>query len=93
MAGFTNTLIDGWAFSDYSVGERRYKRYLEIKDLNWIEITGKRVLYTKHEYVGRILNPEITAEEILIICDKGNTCFGGYVERSKGSFRAEVYTD
>jgi hypothetical protein len=91
--------IDGWAFTDHSIGERRRRRYEEIKDCpKTIKILGSSVGYASTVYVGEVYNEELSDEDILILCDKGNTCFGGVVSRGKDSqgrvtFKAKVYTD
>ena len=91
--------INGWAFTDHSIGERRRKRYEEIKDCpKTIKILSSYVGYASRKYVGEVYNEDLSDEDILILCDKGNTCFGGVVSRGKDSqgrvtFEAKVYTD
>lgn len=99
MSNMSESYINGWAFTDHSIGERRRKRYEELKDCpKTIKILSSSVGYTSRTYVGEVYNEDLSDEDILILCDKGNTCFGGVVWRSKDSqgrvtFEAKVYTD
>lgn len=74
--------------------DRRRKRYEELCKLNVISIDRAIVGYAHKSYLGKFTDFNLTALDILIFCDRGNTCFGGVVHKSEdGTFRAEVYTD
>ena len=88
--------IDGWAFKE-NEEKLRNKRYEQYKQLNrdYIEIESAKIGYMQNTYYGKIKNKELTPLDILLICDDGNTCFGGEVsvDSDKSKFTAVVYTD
>lgn len=87
--------IKGWAFKENQdeLAKERFGRYQEIKDDPGITVESVRSAYAETLYNGTIENPERTALDILLICDRGNTCFGGAVAIEKGRFSATVFTD
>lgn len=86
--------IDGWAFKENET-ELRNKRYARFKELNRDDITIESVNsgYAQKTYRGKVNNKELSDLDILLICDSGNTCFGGTVSKGNGNFVATVYTD
>lgn len=92
-------VVEGWAYGNPEIREYRKKRYEEIKDSKMIEIVDSVSRYSKKIYTGNILCTKATDEDILLLCDRGNTCFGGKVNRmrnlvtGKPTFEATVYTD
>lgn len=90
------TYIDGWAFkkNEKELSEERRQRYEQIKHLRNEMIRSVSPQYGRTIYKG-ILKPEwkLSDLDILLVCDRGNTCFGGTVERTTDSFKAEVYVD
>ena len=65
-----------WAFSDNELEKRdiNYKIYQEIKDKAKIELTNIGRGFHKYRAVN---NPEnLTDDELALIADSGNLCFG-----------------
>ena len=86
--------IEDWAFKEN--GEKlRDKRFDRYKQLNKgdIEIETVSPGYAHTDYKGKIKNKELSELDILLLCDDGNTCFGGEVSISGDYFKATVYTD
>lgn len=87
--------IKGWVGErDYQeIQEQRYNRYKELKDKKAISIESVRTGYAQKTYTGAVNDPNISELDVLILCDDGNTCFGGRVTMSAKRFTATVYTD
>ncbi|EOU1827903.1 hypothetical protein C0L77_000610 [Clostridium perfringens] len=86
--------ISGWAFAK-NADELRDERYNRFKELNKkdIKIESVSITYARKTYKGTLLNKNLSDLDILLLCDDGNTCFGGYVSQDKDKFVAAVYTD
>ncbi|MGU9239984.1 hypothetical protein ACV3Z1_14710 [Clostridium perfringens] len=86
--------ISGWAFAK-NADELRDERYNRFKELNKkdIKIESVSTTYARKTYKGTLLNKNLSDLDILLLCDDGNTCFGGYVSQVKDKFVAAVYTD
>jgi len=85
--------IEGWAFGDEDLKISRSSRYKEIKDKGLVTIESTSNHYARNTFKGTY-NPLASPEDILIVCDRGNTCFGGTVTLLEGNrFNATVYTD
>ena len=90
------TAISGWAYTRTQDEEakRRSDRYSEIKHLRPQMALKPNPSYARTYYTGTI--PEgvtLSDLDLLILCDSGNTCFGGSVDRYGKEFKACVYTD
>lgn len=87
--------IRGWAFTEHeeSLRDERYKRFKQLNKKEDIKIDSISTIYSKKTYKGTILNKNLSELDILILCDNGNTCFGGYVNKNGNRFEAVVYTD
>lgn len=88
--------IPGWAFTpnEKEEGERRVARYKEIQHLRKKMHLRVSPAYGMTHYTGEVPEGESLSDlDILLICDSGNTCFGGSVTRSSKGFRATVFTD
>lgn len=87
--------IKGWVGEKnyQEIQEQRHNRYKELEDKKAISIESVKVGYAQKTYTGTINDPNISDLDILIICDEGNTCFGGRVSSGNGRFIATVYTD
>ncbi|MDQ7790051.1 MAG: hypothetical protein RDU41_08365, partial [Clostridia bacterium] len=86
--------IKGYAFTanELETRDERRKRYEQLnKDSIRIQSTTPRFAHTV--YTGELLDKDLTELDILLLCDRGNTCFGGVVERDGTRFVATVYTD
>ena len=86
--------IEGWAFRENAdeISTERIKRFKEIKDLKIVSNVSPGYNHTK--YYGNIGSNDLSHLDILLICDRGNTCFGGFVQMlDNGYFEATVYTD
>lgn len=88
--------IKGWAFekNEEEMRDERFNRYKQLNKDD-IEIETVSLGYAHTDYKGKIKNKELSELDILLLCDGGNTCFGGEVNISsdKSSFSATVYTD
>ncbi|MDS0525492.1 hypothetical protein NNC19_07360 [Clostridium sp. SHJSY1] len=86
--------ISGWAFkeNEEKLRDERYARYKEL-NREGIEIETVNTGYAQKTYKGKIIDKELSGLDILLICDSGNTCFGGVVSIENGNFTAIVYTD
>lgn len=94
------TNIDGYAFTkDYEVEmNRRSARFkeLEAKHPGIVKqmIESRRSSYAQAHYAGAVPEGiELSHLDIAILCDHGNTCFGGFVDRTGNNFRCTIYTD
>lgn len=88
--------IAGWAFTkeEKEESERRRARYAEIKHLKKSLALQVNPCYGMTKYRGTI--PEganLSDLDLAILCDDGNTCFGGSVTRSGNSFACTIFTD
>jgi len=75
------------------IAQERRKRYAELSVKDVIKIDIVEVSYARTTYFGEILDKDISPLDILILCDHGNTCFGGTVSIIGNNFTASVYTD
>jgi len=70
-------------------------RYEEIKHLrDRVEIAGSS--YARASYRVRLddVTRELSDQDLIVLCDRGNACFGGHVGfRSHDSVAVDVYTD
>lgn len=93
-----NTNIQGWAFhkDEAELKQKCMDRYGELKHLRAVVVKTTRSDYGANEYTGRVpLDLNLSPHDIALICDYGNTCFGGLVEHdpTTGAFRCRIYTD
>lgn len=88
------TVIKGYAFTpnEHETRDERRKRYEQL-DKKSIAIQNVEPRYARTAYRGELINADLTDLDILLLCDNGNTCFGGTVARNKNQFVATVYTD
>ena len=91
--------IKGYAFTkDWEIeAARRQARYIELggDTARAKIITGSSTLYHRNSYTVAI-PPEmdLTLLDVLILCDRGDTCFGGWVEdNGERHFTVNVNTD
>ncbi len=87
--------IEGYAFKPNcdEIKNDRAKRYAEIKGKDRIKINNINVTYARNTYYGKIVDKTLSHLDILLLCDNGNTCFGGTVDIVGDRFVATVYTD
>ena len=87
--------ISGWAFTanEEALRDERYNRFKELSKEEKIKIDSVMPSYGRTTYKGTILNESLSELDILLLCDDGNTCFGGYVTKNGNNFVAAVYTD
>lgn len=86
--------IEGWAFkeNEEKLRDERFERYTKL-DKKGIEIEERSIGYAHTDYKGKIKDKSLNELDILLLCDGGNTCFGGEVSISGDYFKATVYTD
>jgi hypothetical protein len=89
--------IQGHAFTpdEKATSERRQKRFEELKPWREKIIREVNPQYGKTVYRGRIPEgcPILTDEDIAIVCDSGNCCFGGSVTRDRDWFICTIWID
>ena len=88
--------IAGWAFTkeEKEESERRRTRYAEIKHLREALHLQVNPCYGMTKYSGTIPKDQtITDLDLALICDGGNTCFGGSVLRGGEKFYCTIFTD
>ena len=88
--------VSGYAFtSDYKTEmAKRSERYEEIKHLADKMSIKRTPAYAHTKCSGELIEDvELSNLDILLLCDRGNTCFGGEVYRYGKTFTASVYTD
>jgi hypothetical protein len=90
--------INGWAFTENekAISCNRYSRYKELKALNQplIKIDSRESGYAHKIYRGEVLMEGLSELDVLLLCDNGNTCFGGTCTiNSNKKFVAKIYTD
>lgn len=75
---------------------RRNKRYEEIKHLDkefeWTRTPG----YAHFRYTAKTTHPEamqLSSQDVMLLADHGNLCFGGECGGYNGNFSGKVYTD
>ncbi|WP_415341509.1 hypothetical protein [Clostridium perfringens] len=87
--------ISGWAFAKNAddLRDERYNRFKELNRKEDIKIESISTTYARKTYKGTLLNENLSELDILLLCDDGNTCFGGYVTKNGNNFVAAVYTD
>jgi len=87
--------INGWAYepNEDELAKNVRKRYEEVKHLeSLIQIESVSHGYASTTYRGTC--PEgITEEDLAIILDRGNLCFGGHCEIRNGHFVCTIYED
>lgn len=89
--------IDGHAFkknADETMARRR-ARYAEIKNTPGVELE-KFPSYGRTKFTGTLTTPEAQAlseEDLALIADNGNLCFGGVCTKSGDTFSGAYYTD
>ena len=86
--------IEGWEFeeNEEKLRDERFERYTKL-DKKGIEIEECSVGYAHTDYKGKIKDKSLNELDILLLCDDGNTCFGGKVSIRGDRFEATVYTD
>ena len=87
--------IKGWAFKENYVelSKKCMDRYNEIKHMRGI-ISKVSPQYGQTCYYGNLGEYTLTKEDIAILCDEGNVCFGASVEiNSNKDFYCIIYTD
>lgn len=90
------TNIPGWAYTATQDEEakRRSDRYKEIQHWGKDAIQSVSPQYGRTHYKG-VIPPgsNLSAEDIAILCDSGNTCFGASVDMDGGHFSCTIWTD
>ena len=87
-------VIPGWAGLPQVFEDKRYEKFKSLQHLVPVVRPIGKVDFYKTVYVGRVPDElTLTAEEIALICDLGNVCFGGYVEMNGKDFICTIYTD
>lgn len=95
--------IKGWAFepNGEKISDERRNRYKELRLNNEddFEVLNLSKGLTINTYTLLVKNKDLTPTDMLIYCDSGNTCFGGYVDYSRTSecgnkiYKVGVYID
>lgn len=90
--------VEAWAFRKDEKEERarREARFKEMQGLypDLCIVKRSAVKYGRHEYSGEVPEGiELSDLDIALICDEGNTCFGGVVNRRGRSFTCTIWTD
>jgi hypothetical protein len=91
--------INGYAHTnDWEIeAAKRRARYMELGgDTTRAKIiTGSAMHYHRNSYTVTVPSTmEFTLLDILVLCDRGDTCFGGYVvDKGDRNFTVGVYTD
>lgn len=90
--------VAGYAFTGKweSESKKRRERYEELGQfaVTPFRIDSRSTQYGRNVYAGEVLSDGMSDLDILLWCDRGNTCFGGTVLRgTNGNFQAIVYTD
>ena len=87
--------IEGWAFTENeSERQKEYqKRYQQIKDSDWIKITGVTRKHEQNTYHGIIQNSGVSHFDIALICDKGDVPFGADVKIMGNKFICNIWTN
>jgi hypothetical protein len=89
--------IDGHAFKKNAdeIMARRRARHAEIKNTPGVELE-KFSSYGRTQFTGTLTTPEAQAlseEDLALIADNGNLCFGGSCQKRGATFSGEYYTD
>lgn len=74
---------------------RNAERYAEIEHLR-DRITDRKSGYAHCDYTVRLDDEtrRLTNDDLVLLCDQGNACFGGHVNHRFGDFASvTVYTD
>lgn len=87
--------VPGYAFTSNEKEEMkaRSERYNEIQHLRDEVIKGSSVLYGRNEYHGDIGEHKLSRKDVALLCDRGNTCFGGSVSFNGTRFKCTIWTD
>lgn len=90
--------IDGHAFKkdEKEIQARRVARHKEIQHLRESMEIKKSPQYGKNTFTGKLNSDEARAlseEDIALIADHGNLCFGGNCTKSGDTFTGCYYTD
>ena len=88
----------GYAFTKTETEEQKRirDRYHEIKDLIQYVTVNKTPAYAHTKFIATVTEEakDLSEEDILIIADHGNLCFGGHCDKiSDDSFRGSYCTD
>ena len=91
------TAIPGWAYTknEREEGAARSARFKAISHLRPFLNLNPSPQYAQTTYTGTIPEnaPELTDLDIALLCDSGNTCFGGSVRRAGRAFTCIIHTD
>ena len=90
--------IEGHAFkeNEQEIRQKRRDRYKEIQHLSPSMEIKKESTYGRNNFRGTLKTDELKAlseEDITLICDHGNLCFGGNCTKSGDTFTGCYYTD
>lgn len=88
--------INGYVFTANCDAERAYRlnRYLEIRALHASVVERSCPYMGKTVYSGTLPSDHnLSPLDIAILCDGGNTCFGGIVETFGLNFTCTIWTD
>ncbi len=90
--------IQGHAFTkdEEEIQAKRFARYKEIQHLRESMILEKAPQYGKTMFAGKLKSDKAKAlseEDIALIADHGNLCFGGICTKSGDTFTGCYYTD
>ena len=92
----TRTHIHGWAFTSREKEEqaRRQERYGQLKHYRNQVVKNITPMYGMTKYSVRV--PEglaLSPEDLAILCDDGNTCFGATVDFHGREGIVTIFTD
>lgn len=89
-----------WAYTENQMKKRdenmsEYEKIKHLRSKEHMDFTGK-ASYACHEFSGTLLSDEAKAlsnDQILLLMDTGNLCFGGKIRRNGDRFFGKYYTD
>lgn len=88
------TTIKGWAFqpNEAALKKAASERYEEIKHHRPAMEIQARSRYGENYFSGKAV-AGLSPQDIALICDDGNTCFGGWVDVTGERFTCGIWND
>lgn len=88
------TTIKGWAFqpNEKELAKAASDRYAEISHHRAAMQLERQSRYGENRFTGKIVSG-LSPQDIALICDEGNTCYGGYVDITGDHFTCGIWND